>query len=183
MKNDVSDIVCRNMMLVPFIINKMGLDFMYDDIVDLGWIGLIKGAQKYNPDKGLAESTVLCKYIKAHIHCYLNKKQLDTVSFDTEIIDEESFYDCIPSTFDVESEFRKNWIWVEIDKTLAFDMGNRRHGGINHADVICEMFGFGVEPLSFNELSKKYNVSRETLKNIRKKFRQKLRKRLKFILD
>ncbi len=184
MKNDIDDLVIRNMKLVPFIINKMGLDFMYDDLVDIGWIGLLKGAIAYDKDMGLAESTVLCKYIKSYIHTYLKKPKVVELSLDVENAEDNSdLYDCIPSDFDIESEFRICCILEEIEKTLKYDMCNRKKNGINHADIISDLLGINTNQLSINEIIRKYNVSRETLKNIRNKFRKKLKERLKFILD
>lgn len=189
MKN-YDDIVIRNMQLVPYMINKMGLRKRQDEFIDIGWIALVKGAKKYDPDRGYAESTWLCKYIKYYFcrqltyenrHCR-NNSEIEIISLDVNVLEDENLYDAIPSNFNVECEFMANYILTEIENVLMYDLGKNKKL-LNHVDVVRDIFGIGTEKLPVCELIKKYNVSRVTIRNIRNKFQKKLRKRLEFILD
>ena len=177
MKNDITDIVNRNLNLVPYVMKKLGVLNKYDDYVDIGWIGLVVGCKKYDSSKDVKESTFLCDYIKYYILNQLfyerrqmrNNNDVEILSFDMQVIEDESFYDCIPCDFDLEYEFNVSFILQEVNNVLMFDM-KKHHGSLNHVDVV-------------KDIASKYNVSRETVQDIRQKFRKKLRKRLQFILD
>lgn len=189
MKN-YDDIVTRNMQLVPYMINKMGLRKRQDDFIDIGWIALVKGAQKYKPDRGYAESTWLCRYIKYYFcrqltyetrHCR-NNANIEMLSLDCMVTDDCFLYDAIPSNFNVESEFMVNYIITEIENVLLYDMSKNKKR-LNHVDVVRDSYGIGTEQLTTGQMSKKYNVTRCTINAIQRKFKKKLKKRLEFILD
>ena len=189
MKN-CDDMIIRNLQLVPYMINKMGLRKRQEDFIDIGWIALVKGARKYNPDRGYAESTWLCKYIKYYFcrrltyenrHCR-NTSEIEIVSLDSQVADDCFLYDAIPSDFNVESEFMVTYIITEIENVLIYDMSKNKKV-LDHSEVIRDSYGIGREKLTTGQMSDKYNVSRVTINAIQRKFKEKLKKRLEFILD
>lgn len=190
MNSDITEMVTRNLNLVPYVMKVLGVLNKYDDYIDIGWIGLVAGCRKYDSSKDVKESTFLCDYIKYYILNQLlyerrqmrNNNDIEIVSFDMQVIEDESFYDCIPSDFNLESEFNVSFILQEINNVLTLDM-KKHHGSLNHVDVVKDIFGIGVEKMAIKDIALKYNVSRETIQNVRDKFRKKLRKRLEFILD
>lgn len=182
--NNVNDIVERNLPLVKYMIKRMNLQDRFEDFVDIGWIALVDGAKKYNPDLNIKESTFLCQHIRFYFMnqlSYENKecrrtKDLDIRSLEYELED-DIFASLIPSKFDIESEFNIRFIITEIENTLKYDM--KKH----HVPIIMDMFEIGTDKLSTGQLVKKYGVSKVTINNIKHKFRNKLKERLKFILD
>lgn len=188
MKN-IDDLCERNLNLVPYVINKLGLRDKADDYIDIGWIGLVIGCKKYNKDLGYNESTFLTNYIKYYIYNQLRKerralnglKEYDILSLDYDIND-DTFIDFIPSSFDIDKEFNVLIIKKAIKDCLNYDMTARKTK-INHASVIKDYYGIGRKPVKAKEICQKYSISLTTLRDIRNKFRKNLRKRLRMILD
>ncbi len=190
MKN-IDELCERNLKLVPYVINKLGLHDYYDEYVDIGWIGLVIACQRYDESLGYSESTYLTSYIRWYIINELrleNKYKKDCegkfdVSLDYDVED-ESFMAFVQSPFDIDDEFNKSFIIESIKECLEHDMQNRnKKTNVNHSEVIRDIYGFGREPMRIKDICEKYNVSRETLRHIRSKFKRNLRKRLKLILD
>lgn len=182
---DIDDMIVRNLNLVPYVINKLGLQNRYDDYIDIGWIGLIKGCENFDSNKDIKESTFLFRSIQLYIYNQLKHDYLffkdDNISLDYEV-DGEPFYNIIPSDYDIDSELKMLIIKKEIENVLKYDMYNIQNR-LDHSEIARYIFGIGVKQLRTNDLAKKYNVSRETIKNIKNKFRKKLKKRLKLVLD
>ena len=191
MKN-IDSIVERNLPLVPMIIKRMGLQERYDDYVDVGWIGLVRGCWSYAPDSGYTESTFLCKCIYNEICNEIKhenrlkrkdydipKVYLDSLNFDD---DDMSVYNTISDSFDVDSEFNYRYIKQAIEDTLRYDMGNR-FKKVDHRIIVRHIFGFGERQMKYDDISKQYGISKAMIKNIKSKFKEKLLKRLEFILD
>ena len=190
--NEIDSIVRRNMPLVPMIIKRMGLQDRYDDFVDIGWIGLVRGCWKYNPESGFTESTWLCKCIYNEICNEIKtenrKKRKDydkvRVYLDSYYMDSDDtlIMDTIPSDFDIDNEFNTRYILQAVEETIKYDVG-RRAKKCNHKQIVRDMFGVGTERLNNKQIQEKYNISHTLVTQIKKRFRKNLRKRLQFIID
>lgn len=187
MKN-INELCERNLNLVPYVINTLGLRNKEDDYIDIGWIGLVVGCKKYDETLGFKESTYLTNYIKYFIYSQLNYERRhknglnqNIISLDFNIND-ESFIDFIPSDFDIDEEFNKSFIKQAINDCLKYDMTDRKTK-VNHADVIKDLYGINTNPLKTKEISKKYGISHTAIRDIRNKFRRNLKRRLKLIID
>lgn len=191
MKN-IDSIVERNLPLVPLIIKRMGLQERYEDYVDVGWIGLVRGCWAYEPESGYAESTYLCTCIYNEICNEIKhenrlkrkdydipKVYLDSLNFDD---DDMSVYNTISDSFDIDSEFNYRYIKQAIEDTIKYDMG-KRFKKVDHRIIVRHIFGFGEQQMKYDDISKQFGISKAMIKNIKNKFKEKLLKRLEFILD
>lgn len=186
MKN-IDELCERNLKLVPYVINRLGLNNRFEDYVDVGWIGLVIGCKKYDENLGFNESTYLTSYIKYFIYNQLKYERKhnvidnDIISLDYSIND-ESFIDFIPSDFDIDEEFNKSVIKQAIEECLKEDM-DKRKTKVKHSDVIKDLYGINTEIMGAKDICKKYGISHTALHDIRNKFRRNLKKRLSLILD
>ena len=201
MNKEQQKIVEDNMNLVPFMIGKLGLGNMYDDIIDIGWIGLCNGALTFNSNISKL-STYLCTCIKNEILRYL--QHINSPSFGHKIpvlsLDEEyilpngevvTLYDAIPSKHDIEVQFRIDAIKETFEDTLDeceylseyFTKGKNVPKIPSKKQMLCEYFGYKQPRKSLLELANKYNVSRTRCVQIITHFRKKCRKNLQKSID
>ena len=68
--NKKEKLVVDNINLVYFMINKLRLNYKFDDYVDIGIIGLIKGVNAYDDSKNIKISTYLAKCIQNELLCH-----------------------------------------------------------------------------------------------------------------
>lgn len=195
---DITDIVNRNINLVPYMIKQTGLARRYDDFVDMGWIGLCYGAQTYDESKG-KESTYIGMCIKhslikqiAYEHCksrYKDYMGSDLLSLDKEYIDStgETFTlaDVIPSTFDMDDEIIRMAYEDAVEDVLEqIDAKVYSYNKVKkHSEVIRDYFGFGVPKMRNIDIADKYNISLTTVGDITDKFKRKMQEKLKFYID
>lgn len=195
---DITDIVKRNINLVPYFINSIGLARRYDDFVDTGWIGLCYGAQTYDESKG-KESTYLGLCIKqslikqiAYEHCKVRYKDYnhhEMLSLDKEYcIDSDeacTLSDLIPSDFDIDDELIKMAYENAVEDVLKqIDAKVYSYNKVEkHSDVIRDYFGIGVPKMRKIDIADKYNVSLTTVGAITKKFKSKMQDILSFYIN
>lgn len=71
----MDELVIENMRLVPFIVNKYYRDAARmlgdEDLISVGYIGLIKAARDFDPSSGLRFATCAGKYIRTEIYRYV----------------------------------------------------------------------------------------------------------------
>jgi RNA polymerase sigma factor (sigma-70 family) len=104
----MNELVTDNQNLVHAVIHKFyeGRD-EYDDLFQIGCIGLWKAAERYDPSRAKF-STFATKYIFNAIGCYLRKKHLATVPLETGIGEGLTIADTITDrTQDVEGVLTK----------------------------------------------------------------------------
>lgn len=180
----VDDMIIRNLNLVPYVIKKLGLGDKYEDYVDVGWIGLVVGCKTFDDTRGIEESTYLYKCIKTYICNQIKHESFyvnSYISFDYEV-DDDVFYNIVPSDYDVFSEVKIKMIQDEMRNVIKYDMYNQKKT-LDHAEIAAYLFGIDVNPMSNKELCEKYKISAEMIQHIKRKFRKHLRKRLKLVLD
>ena len=81
-------LITRNLRLVAYIVKKYAnSNVEQDDLISIGTIGLIKGLEKYNNDKGTKLSTYISRCIDNEILMYLrsNKKTKNETSINNVI--------------------------------------------------------------------------------------------------
>lgn len=188
MKSDIDSMIIDNMYIVPDVIKKLALTHRYEDFIDIGWIGLVTGAQRYKSEFGVKPTTYLYNYVRGYILAQLNYenqscrryKDFIFIPLDKDMKD-ATIKDFIIGDFNIDSEFNKLCIHEEIKKLLKTLNSDGKK--VSHASIVKDYFGINTKKLTTSEITKKYNVSRVTVKNIRDKFRKKLKENLKFILD
>lgn len=98
MKPHEEKLVVENLNLVPFVFNKYYQQFRrspdYEDILSLGYIGLIKAAEKFNPSKNNRFSTWAAYHIRSEINTYFKKRkalkrEAKVISLDEEVNDKD----------------------------------------------------------------------------------------------
>ena len=164
--------------IVYFILKKYNLLKYQDELFDLGYIGLLKGIEKYDAKKNISMSTCIYRYIQAEIFSYLIKtlpKDYMTISLDSLDLD-TNYEEVFESKYNVEEEFKFNHIVQSIKECLQYDMNYKQH-----REIIIDLF-FSNKKMLVKDIAKKYNVSVKTIENVKDKFRKKLKERLKFIL-
>lgn len=170
-------LVLDNINLIYMVLKRYNLYNEIDEYYDIGMIGLVKGANNFNENKGYAPSTYLTTCITNEISQYKRKKLMQKrgngikdISIYTQISnDGKEIYllDVIPSTEDIEEKIIKKekleLIYKEIFK-------------LNEKDkfIICSNYGLlGYKELTQIQISKKINISQCQVSRIIKKFTEK----------
>lgn len=89
--NERNRLVVNNMNLVRYLVNKHYPSYKRDeDILQIGYIGLIKAAESYDPELGFAFSTYASTIIMNEIKMEFRniQKSPSTISIDTIIVDD-----------------------------------------------------------------------------------------------
>lgn len=176
---NVNDIIERNMKIVPFVINRMGLGRKIDDYIDVGWIGLIYGAKHYDSSKG-KESTILYKsvqYAIFHQLDYERRRKCEVLSFDYQIND-DNFYNFVGK--DYMQDIFNNIVYRDAINICLDRIDNKNHKEhkARYSEVISDYYGFGREKLSISKLCKKHHISSTMVSLIKKNFKKELKKEL-----
>lgn len=83
---DAEKLILQNLSLVRyFVIKIMGksvYDTEFEDLLQVGTMGLIRAAMKFNPELGFKFSTLAIPSIRNEILVYIRKKELEAVSID-----------------------------------------------------------------------------------------------------
>ena len=163
----------HNMRLVAHIVKKYSSTAEADDLISAGSIGLIKGLNSYNLQKGASLSTYVARCIENEILMLLraNKKHIavdsleETLGSDTDDND-ISLMDTIPEK-DEDDVFLKvnNSILMEkIDKLMQCKLSKREYFvvkyryGLNHSPAYTQ-----------REIADMLNISRSYISRIEKK--------------
>lgn len=85
MTEEQQEIVLKNIGLVGYVIKHMNTKFKYEDLYDIGIIGLCEGAIRFDKSKGFKESTYLIKCIQNKILTFFRRKEnkKDEISLNT----------------------------------------------------------------------------------------------------
>ncbi len=151
------EIVIGHLPLVKFIVNKYFKNNMYnsfEDLVEVGIIGLIRAIKYYNPAKKAKFSTFAYLCIKSEILrlVYADQRRISCVSLDKN-------YDnisLIPSDIDLENDY----IETEI---LEFLKDNIELLSSSDQELIRDLYGFKDKRLSLTDIANKNNCSRRVI--------------------
>lgn len=178
-------LVTDNINLIYFVLKKMNLYNQREEYYDVGMIGLCKAAQNFDPSRGYAFNTYACSCIRSQILIYIRKKKTNkrkandnVISLNITIYEDVSgtkltLEDLLPSKTNIEEEL----IEKEQIKNLYIALSKLKE---RELDIINALYGLnGVEKLTQQELSEKYNLSQSYISRIKNKSIKKLRILLK----
>ena len=163
----------HNMRLVAHIVKKYSSTAEADDLISAGSIGLIKGLNSYNLEKGASLSTYAARCIENEILMLLrsNKKHMSVDSLDETLGSDSddndiSLMDTIPEK-DEDDVFLKvnNTILMEnIDKIMQLKLSKREYF------VVKYRYGLNGSPAyTQREVADMLNISRSYISRIEKK--------------
>lgn len=181
-KEAKSILIEHNLRLVAHIVKKFNSDpDEQDDLISIGTIGLIKGINSFDEEKGIKLATYASKCIENEILMYFRgrKKSSQDVSINEPI--------------DVDSEGNPLTLMdiISIDDTAADDIDKKLktkdlyrfveeiEDG-REREILIRRYGlYGVPPLTQKQIAKKMDISRSYVSRIEKRAIENLRKRFK----
>lgn len=111
------EMILNNQGLIGYTIKKLNLIKMYDEIYDLGLIGLIKAVDNWDKHKGtFATYGYVC--IRNEILYYMRKQKIQTISLETPITNNLNLEDLIKDDYDFEDDIIKNDLLMRIKNNL-----------------------------------------------------------------
>lgn len=121
-QNDVDTLVQDNLYFVHFILKKYypPEGYEYDDLFQVGCIGLVKAAKKFDPSRGFKFTTFAGPWIESEVLKLIRshkavKRTGDVFSMDWTGEDEEgSLADLLANYDSVEEEVEANWLFSEL---------------------------------------------------------------------
>jgi RNA polymerase sporulation-specific sigma factor len=171
-------LILDNINLIYHVLKKYNLYSDLDEYFDIGMIGLVKAAKKFDGSKGYKPSTYLSNCIANEILCYIRNQKclkrgsgIKNISIYTPITDEIDLLDCIRSNEDIE----KNTIKKEQHELLYQEISK-----LNERDkfIICSKYGLlGYEELTQEQLSEATGLSQSYVCRIIKKFIEEVRRK------
>lgn len=177
-----SELIEHNLRLVAHIVKKYyASSGEQDDLVSIGTLGLIKGIDSFNPEKGTKLATYASRCIENEIlmHFRSKKKDSTTISFEDPIdIDSEGN----PLTL-MDIVFKDNTIVEDIELSknteklyhLVEKIEDERE-----KNIIIHRYGlYGTHPMTQREIAKLMNISRSYVSRIEKKVIEQLGKEFK----
>lgn len=184
MTEEQEKMIVENQKLIGFVINKMNLNFKFNELVDLGMIGLIKGVKKFDKKKRVRASTYLYHCIQAEISLYLRtlntKKRgagYKTVSLDQEVCIGNRNIALLDMIADdkthIEDEIVKNELMTELHEKINCLCEREKN-------IICHTFGIlEFKKMSQCEIANKYKISQPEVSRLVRNILKKIRKELK----
>lgn len=165
------DILVRhNLRLVAHIVKKYNNAGEADDLISVGSIGLIKGIETFEPDKGCQLTTYAAKCIENEILMYIrsNKKHRQAVSlFDSVGTDKEgndiALMDIIPQQTDNFSGIENSIVMEKVKEIID------KHLTPVERDVITLRYGLDGAAHTQSQVAKKLDISRSYVSRIEKR--------------
>lgn len=173
----------RNLRLVAHVAKKYSLNAVeYDDLISIGTIGLIKGINSFNNNKGVKLATYASKCIDNEILMYLrNVKKIENEVYLNEPIGKDKDDNEVTLLEVLENDERE--IEEEVDLKLKIKLLYEKMKKVlkERERKILEMrYGLdGIEPFTQIEIAKKFGISRSYVSRIETKAIGKLSKEIK----
>lgn len=174
-------LILHNMRLVAHIIKKYYSNYSdKDDLISIGTIGLIKGINTFNPDKGTRLATYAAKCVENEILMYFRslKKSAHDLSLE-EPIDNDSegnpltLMDIISTPDNIADDLDLKIKSEKIAK-LVSKIDNERE-----KTIIVLRYGLnGDSPMTQYQIAKLLGISRSYVSRIEKRVLQKMKKEL-----
>ncbi len=172
-------LVEHNLRLVVHIIKKYYSSYSdQDDLISIGTIGLIKGVNSFDAEKGTRLATYAARCVENEILMYFRnqKKSSQDVSM-SEPIDTDS--EGNPLTLS-DIIFTDDTISDDIDKKMRIEKLRRCINAMpdgREKEIIIRRYGLnGCFPLTQREIAEKLHISRSYVSRIEKKVIEDLRK-------
>lgn len=177
-KNEREKLVLDNINLVYYVLKKLGLYGLenMEKYYDLGVIGLVSGANNYDPTLDIKPSTYLIKCIKNSIlrekrnECRVFKFNLDNaISFDKQLSENFKVEDTIVSDINLEEDLLKKERYMELYAAIDLLSDMEKF-------IIIHTFGLlDFEIFNQQQLAKYFNVSQSYISRIKKRIYIKLK--------
>ncbi|MDE6029582.1 MAG: RNA polymerase sporulation sigma factor SigK [Clostridiales bacterium] len=164
-------LVRHNLRLVAHIVKKYNNAGEADDLISVGSIGLIKGIETFEPDKGCQLTTYAAKCIENEILMYIrsNKKHRQAVSlFESVGTDKEgndvALMDVIPQPTDSFIGIENSLVMEKVKEIMSEHLT-----GVEH-EVIALRYGIKDNTAyTQSQVAKKLNISRSYVSRIEKR--------------
>ncbi len=171
-------LIKHNLRLVAHIVKKYSSAGEADDLISVGTIGLIKGIETFEVDKGCMLTTYAAKCIENEILMYIraNKKHKNTLSlFESVGSDKDgndvALMDVIPQQNNGFDEIENNIVLEKIKSVMADVLTPDEH------TVISLRYGFADKQAhTQSEVAKKLKISRSYVSRIEKRAIEKITK-------
>ncbi len=173
-------LVRHNLRLVAHIVKKYSNAGEADDLISVGSIGLIKGIETFEPNKGCQLTTYAAKCIENEILMYIraNKKHRQAVSlYESVGTDKEgndiALMDVIPQQNDGYAEIENNIVLEKVKDIM--------HDVLNPTEQQVVSMRYGLEDsnaLTQSQVAKELKISRSYVSRIEKKAIEKIGKAL-----
>ncbi len=172
----------HNLRLVAHVVKKYyTANTEQDDLISIGTIGLIKGVNSFNPDKGVKLATYCARCIDNEIlmHFRSGKKSANDISFndpiDTDsegnpltLMDIIAIEDTIIDDIDTKNKLIS---LVEIIKSMPYNRDK---------EIIVKRYGLdGNAPMTQQEIAKTLKISRSYVSRIEKRVLEEMREKLR----
>lgn len=166
------DILVRhNLRLVAHIVKKYNTAGEADDLISVGSIGLIKGIETFEPDKGCQLTTYAAKCIENEILMYIraNKKHRQAVSlYESVGTDKEgndiALMDVIPQQGDGYADIENSIVLEKVKEVMKKVLSDPEQ------QVISMRYGLtGKEAQTQSQVAKELNISRSYVSRIEKR--------------
>ena len=179
--NAKNELIEHNLRLVAHIIKKYySNSVQQDDLISIGTIGLIKGVNTFDPDKGTRLATYAARCIENEILMQFRaqKKSAQDISVNEPIdTDSEGNPLTLMDIISTEDEIVEDIYKITMLKKLSKEI--ERIGDPREKTIIMMRYGLdGTKPMTQLEVSKKLNISRSYVSRIEKKTLRDLRKRM-----
>ena len=164
-------LVKHNLRLVAHIVKKYNNAGEADDLISVGSIGLIKGIETFEPDKGCQLTTYAAKCIENEILMYIrsNKKHRQAVSlFESVGTDKEgndiALMDVIPQPTDSFAGIENSLVMEKVKEIMDEHLSDVEH------DVIALRYGIEDNTAyTQSQVAKKLGISRSYVSRIEKR--------------
>lgn len=161
--------ITNNLPLVTFAIKKLGLTYMFDDVFDVGVIGLIKAVDSFNEDRKIKFSTYGYFCIRNEILMSIRKNKIQVLSLETPAKDNLTLMDTIKDDLDVEGDIVTKTLLEEIREKIDI---------LSEKERIClvSYYGiFGNEKQNMMDIASKLKISQSYVSRIVQRSIKKLR--------
>lgn len=182
--NEIDKMCERNMGLIPFVINRMGLNKFEDELTDICYIALVNGCKTYNGS--VTESTYLYACIRYACICHMKFLQrqcrdlkISKISLDTQVGDDTTLGDLITNGEDEMKIVELNEIyeyWLNVIHEVT-------HEGCQKGDRNEQMYLSYVNGCTKTAIGDKYGITRERASQIINRLDYKIRKKMKEYLN
>lgn len=163
------EMILNNQGLIGYTIKKLGLISLYDDLYDLGLIGLIKAVDTYDEKRKIAFASYAYMCIRNEMLMIFRKKRPLTISLETQVTDNLTLEDAIKDNYDLEEDIMKKDEWNRICDSIN-NLNDKER------ELIIKYFGlFDSRKYTQLELSKIYNHGQTYINRLIKKAIKKLR--------
>ena len=164
-------LVRHNLRLVAHIVKKYNNAGEADDLISVGSIGLIKGIETFEPNKGCQLTTYAAKCIENEILMYIraNKKHRQAVSlYESVGTDKEgndiALMDVIPQQGDGYAEIENGIVLEKVKGVMNKVLSDPER------EVISMRYGLtGKEAQTQSQVAKELNISRSYVSRIEKR--------------